>query len=151
MQYIHPDLETLLSIINKIDASTQPKWGKMNAQRMIEHLTDSIFMSMGQGNHTLLIPTDKIEKSQTILASDKPMPKEFSVPFAPEEYTLRNEELELAVDEFVDAWLAYEEYYEEQPEKLNLHPFYGDLNKGQWDRMHSKHFTHHFQQFGLID
>ncbi len=150
MQFIQTDLETILAYLNQLDASTQPKWGKMSAQRMVEHLTESINMSMGQSEFGLLIPAEKIEKMQAILASDTPMPKEFKASFAPEEYTLRNEELELAVDELVDTWLAYEEYYEAHPGQLHLHPYYGDLSKEGWDRMHSKHFTHHFEQFGLL-
>jgi RIO-like serine/threonine protein kinase len=27
---------------------------------------------------------------------------------------------------------------------------YGDLNFDQWCQLHAKHFTHHFEQFGLI-
>lgn len=150
MQFIQTDLEIFLTYLNKLDVSVKPLWGKMNAQRMVEHLTDSIYMSVGEGQYELLIPEEKIGKMKVLLASDTPMPKEFKVPFAPEDYSLRNEELELAVDEFVDAWLAYEEYYSSDPDKENLHPFYGDLNKGEWDRIHSKHFTHHFEQFGLI-
>lgn len=150
MQFIQTDLETILNYLNKLDASTPPLWGKMNAQRMVEHLTDSIYMSIGRGAFELLIPAEKTKKMQALLESDTPMPKDFKVPFAPEEYTLRNEELELAIDELVDAWLAYEEYYASNPDQLHLHPFYGDLNRKGWERIHSKHFTHHFEQFGLI-
>jgi oxepin-CoA hydrolase/3-oxo-5,6-dehydrosuberyl-CoA semialdehyde dehydrogenase len=150
MQFIQPDLETFLSHLNRLESTAQPQWGKMSAQRMVEHLTETVYMSMGNSEFGLLIPEEKIEKMQTILFSDVPMPKEFKVPFAPEEYTLRNEELELAVDEFVETWLNYEEYYEQNQGQLHLHPFYGDLNKEGWDRMHSKHFTHHFEQFGIL-
>lgn len=150
MAFIQTDLETILSYLDKLDNSSQPLWGKMSAQRMIEHLSESLQMSVGVGKYQLLIPEEKIEKMQGILASDTPMPKEFKVPFAPEEYTLRNEEIELAVDELVDNWIAFEEYYEANPEIKNLHPFYGDLDKNGWYRLHAKHFTHHFEQFGLI-
>lgn len=150
MVFIQTDLETILSYLNQLDNSSQPLWGKMNAQRMVEHLSESLRMSIGVGEYQLLIPEEKIEKMQGILASETPMPKEFKVPFAPEEYTLRNEEIELAIDELVDNWIAFEEYYEVNPEMKNLHPFYGDLDKDGWHRLHSKHFTHHFEQFGLI-
>lgn len=150
MQFVQPDLETFLSHLNRLESTTQPQWGKMSAQRMVEHLTETVYMSTGNSEFGLLIPEEKIEKMRTFLFSDAPMPKEFKVPFAPEEYTLRNEELELAIDEFVETWLNYEEYYEQNQGQLNLHPFYGDLNKEGWDRMHSKHFTHHFEQFGIL-
>lgn len=150
-QFVQPNLETFLSYLNKLEPTTTPQWGTMNAQRMVEHLSEILQMSIGNGPKLeLLIPADKIEKMQAILESDTPMPKDFKVPFAPEEYTLRNEELELAIDEFVDSWLAFEEFYEENPDKTVLHPFYGELNAKQWYRLHSKHFTHHFEQFNLL-
>ncbi|MFZ9657445.1 MAG: DUF1569 domain-containing protein, partial [Crocinitomicaceae bacterium] len=49
-----------------------------------------------------------------------------------------------------DAFLAFTEYYEENPSQTHLHPFYGNLNATQWARLHTKHFAHHFEQFGLI-
>jgi oxepin-CoA hydrolase/3-oxo-5,6-dehydrosuberyl-CoA semialdehyde dehydrogenase len=150
MAFIQTDLETILTSLNKLEASSQPLWGKMSAQRMVEHLSDSLKMSIGVGEYQLLIPEEKIEKMQAILASDTPMPRDFNAPFAPEEYTLRNEEIELAVDELVDNWIAFEEYYEANPEAKNLHPFYGDLDKKGWHQLHAKHFTHHFEQFGLV-
>ena len=153
MEFISTDLETLISYLNKLDATTQPLWGKMEAQRMIEHLTEGVYMSIGKNMeqfNELLVPADKLPKMRAFLASAEPMPRDFKAPYAPEEYILKNEEIELAVDDFVDAWLAYEEYYESKPNKSHFHPFYGDLNKPEWDRMHAKHFTHHFQQFRLI-
>lgn len=151
MQFIEPNLETILSYLNQLEENTPAKWGKMNAQRMVEHLSESIFMSMGNHDYPLQIPTDKIAKMQSILASGVSIPKDFKVSFAPEEYSLRHEEIELAVDELVDNWIAFEEYYEANPEQTNMHPYYGDLTADQWKRMHQKHFTHHFQQFGLIE
>ncbi len=150
MEFIQPDLETILSYLNKLDANNKPLWGKMNAQRMVEHLSEIVLLSISNNQIDLLIPVEKIEKMQGLLASDTPMPRDFQVPYAPEEFVLKNEELELAVDEFIDAWLAYEEYYEINPSNKKVHPFYGELDKSGWDRMHSKHFTHHFEQFGLL-
>lgn len=151
MQFIEPNLETILSYLNQLEENTPAKWGKMNAQRMVEHLSESILMSLGDHSTPLQIPADKIEKMQAFLASDVPFPKDFIVPFALEEFELRHEEIELAVDELVDNWIAFEEYYENHPDSTNMHPFYGDLIGKQWLRIHQKHFTHHFQQFGLIE
>lgn len=154
MQFITLDLEQMLQALNKLEATTQPKWGTMNAQRMVEHLTEMLIASAGnpiEGFNQLLIPEDKLPKMLAFLDSDDPMPREFKAPFAPEVYELKNEELELAIDELVDAWLNYEEYYETHPTATQLHPYYGMCDKTKWDRIHQKHFTHHFQQFGLVD
>jgi len=40
--------------------------------------------------------------------------------------------------------------YSQDQKKTALHPYYGNLNYEQWLLLHSKHFTHHFSQFGLM-
>jgi len=117
---------------------------------MIEHLSDCIYMSCGIGNHELLIPEEKIKGMQAFLISDKEMPQNIQVPFAKENTPLRNTDIELALDEFTMAWVDFEEMYSEDSKKTALHPYYGNLNYEQWLLLHSKHFTHHFTQFGLV-
>lgn len=150
MGFISLDLETLISTLDKLKADKKPLWGSMSAQRMVEHLTEMIQMSIGIGNYEQLIADEKIESMQRFLESDKPMAKGIEVEFAPKEEKLTHPELEIAVDEFVENWLNFEEYYEANPTATNLHPFYGQLDERKWRLLHSKHFTHHFQQFGLI-
>jgi len=41
-------------------------------------------------------------------------------------------------------------YYKENPEAEHMNFVFGKLNKEMWELMHKKHFTHHFEQFGLI-
>ena len=116
---------------------------------MVEHLTEMVNVSNGKIELTLEIPEDRIEKMQQFLDSEKPMAKNIEVAFAPKNAPLKNEELELAIDELVEEWLNFEEYFEENPEKTVLHAFYGQLSYDQWLKLHSKHFTHHFEQFGI--
>jgi hypothetical protein len=126
--FLQTELETLLPYFDKLTAETKPLWGSMTAQRMVEHLTDTLLIACGENTQSLVIP----------------------VPFALPDTPLRHEELELAVDEYVDIYLQFEELYESNPELRNVHPYYGPLNHAQWTRLHSKHVTHHFTQFGLI-
>jgi hypothetical protein len=149
MKFIDVRLESMLSFLNQLDKNTQPKWGEMNAQRMVEHLTDALQMAMGKVPVTLMIPEDKVEKLVAFLDTDKPMARNIEVPFAKKETPLRNEEIELAIDEFVDSWLAFEEKFTNDLSLKTIHPFYGSLNHDQWMKLHTKHFTHHMQQFGL--
>src|SRR5690606_23036084 len=112
--FIQPNLETFLSYLNKLEPTTAPQWGTMNAQRMVEHLSEVLQMSIGNGpNAELLSSSDKIENMPAFLESDPPMPTDFNTAFASKESTLRNDELELTLDEFVDSSLAFEGYHEE--------------------------------------
>jgi hypothetical protein len=150
MEFVQADLCAFLEILKNLDEKKSASWGKMTPQRMIEHLSDCIYMSCGIGNHELLIPEEKIKGMQAFLISDKEMPQNIQVPFAKENTPLRNTYIELALDEFTMAWVDFEEMYSEDSKKTALHPYYGNLNYEQWLLLHSKHFTHHFTQFGLV-
>lgn len=151
--FIAADLETILAHLNRLEPDTKPQWGQMSAQRMVEHLTDALRIATGKNPQTLAIPEDRIERMVAFLDTDKPMAQNMQVPFATPEMNdqLRNEELELAIDEFVEEWLEFEELFESEEGRTSLHPFYGELNYEQWKRLSEKHHTHHFTQFGLIE
>lgn len=151
MQTFEFDLEYLLSTLETLEPSTVPAWGGMSAQRMVEHLCDALYMSCGQGEFKLEVPEDRLEKMQQFLASDKPMAQNIQVSFAPADAVLRNEDMELALDEFATAFVRYWEHYDEHPNFTALHPYYGELDFEKWNLLHSKHFAHHFKQFGLLD
>ncbi len=151
MQTFEFDLEYLLIKLESLDASTTPAWGVMSAQRMVEHLCDALYMSCGQGDFKLAVPEDRIEKMQQFLASDKPMAQNIQVPFASADAVLRNEDMELALDEFATAFVEFAEHFDENPSFTALHPYYGELDFDKWNLLHSKHFAHHFKQFGLLD
>jgi hypothetical protein len=151
MSFIATELTTFLEVLGKLDATTQPLWGNMSAQRMVEHLTDGISMSRGRGDFKVVVPEEKAAQLKQFLYSDKPMAQNIQVPFALPDTTLRNVDLDDAIDEFTLAWVDYEEEREEDPNKMANHPFYGSLTREEWLIVHSKHFTHHFKQFGLIE
>jgi len=151
MEFIESNLEVILQNLEKINADSTPLWGGMSAQRMVEHLSDSLQMAIGKSSFSLEIPEDRIPRMKEFLLSDKPMVKNIVVPFAKKDEKLRNENLELAIDELAENWIEFEDYYSENEGNKNLHPYYGLLNYEQWLRLHAKHFTHHFEQFGLTE
>ena len=145
------ELETMLSILNGLSSTKTPLWGKMNAQEMVEHLSDMLMMSRGTGNFSIDVDAETIARRQQFLSSDKEMAKNIAVPFTKEIIELRHDELELALDEFAEEWINFTEYYENNPSASVIHPYYGDLDFNLWLKMHDKHFMHHFKQFGLIE
>jgi hypothetical protein len=150
MEFIEPNLEIILRHLEKLNVDSTPIWGGMTAQRMVEHLSDSLQMAIGKNTYPLEISEDKVPRMKEFLLSDKPMAKNIEVPFAKKDEVLRNENLELSIDELAENWIEFEDYYSENQGNENLHPYYGMLNYEQWLRLHSKHFTHHFEQFNLL-
>lgn len=150
--FVEPTIEAVIPILEKLTPETKPQWGTLSAQGMVEHITDMLNMANGVApDASLLIPAEKIDSMQRFLESDKEMMRNIEVPFAPKVRELRNEELELAIDEMVEAWITFDEYFESQPGVLVNHPFYGKLNYDQWVRLNQKHLSHHFKQFGLME
>jgi len=150
MNFIKPDLESFLIALDGLTNQHTAKWGDMTPQRMIEHLSNSIKLSIGDIKMELEIPKDKIQKAQDFIASEHPMPKNFKASYVVENEALRNENLELAIDELACLWVDFELLYSENENLKNSHPNFGELNFKQWLKLHSKHFNHHFEQFGLI-
>lgn len=148
-EFLSPDLETFLVKLDALSADKSPEWGSMNAQQMVEHLSNSIDVSIGKIAVKLVIPEDMLAKSVEYLHSEKPFPKGFKIEYAPENPPLRNESLDDAIDELSIKWIEFEEYYEGNPTAQHVQPVYGMLDYQGWLRLHSKHFTHHFAQFGL--
>jgi hypothetical protein len=136
--FIATDLETQLTYLSQLTATTKPLWGTMTAQRMVEHLTDTLRIATGKNPQKLAIPEEKLPSMLRFLDGDKEMAPNIAVDFATPDMKERNEELELAIDEFVEV------------NHTAIHPFYGPLNGEQWLRLSQKHHTHHFKQFGLI-
>lgn len=128
MNFIEPNLETILTHLENIESTTQPLWGSMSAQRMVEHLSDSMKMAVGQSVFPLEVPEDRIPKMKEFLLSEKPMAKNMEVPFAKKNEELRSSDLELAIDELAENWVEFEEYFSENEHETTLHPYYGPLN-----------------------
>lgn len=145
-----PTVENVIKYLSALTPDTKPKWGKMNAQRMIEHLTDTVQIATGKNPQDQIVPDEKLPGMLRFLASDKEMAQEIQVPFALEETALRHPEIELALDELVEELIHFEELYEANEGLTQVHPYYGPLGYEEWTRLNSKHLTHHFKQFGLL-
>ena len=111
------ELTEIIARLEKLSSESKALWGTMSAQRMVEHLSDSLRLASGKQSFPQAIPEDKIERMQAFIESDKPMMKNIEVNFAPKTSELRNEELELAVDELVIEWVDFEEFFSENPDK----------------------------------
>lgn len=149
MTYIQTELPVILNELQKITSESNPLWGAMSAQRMIEHLTDAVTLSRGNHNFELELKEEYIPKAQAFLISDHPLPKDFKAAFAPADVKVRNNNIEEAIQEFEKAWKHFIADYTANPSKKALHPNFGTLDFDLWKRLHAKHISHHLAQFGI--
>jgi hypothetical protein len=150
MDFIEAKLDLALYLLKGLKEDQNPEWGSLSPIGMVEHLTDSLNMASGKTKHEIEVPEKYWPKMREILASKNEMPKNFKATFAPENRTIRNEKMTDALLEFERAWLEYERVFMENECLFNNHPNYGPLNKSQWKRLLSKHLTHHFEQFSIL-
>ncbi|MDX2361114.1 MAG: DUF1569 domain-containing protein [Crocinitomicaceae bacterium] len=148
MNFITPTIDIIVDKLETLNSEMQPLWGSMTVLRMVEHLSDAVELSIGGHDFQLELPEDKIERAQQFLGSEHPMPKNFNVKFATPEMTTRNSNLADAIEEFKTKWASFTQHYEDNVSSTGLHPNFGKLNHQQWLRLHSKHITHHLEQFG---
>ena len=145
------DKEKLKDTLSLLRFNSPALWGRMDAQQMVEHLIILFEISSKKQQTNILTPEKYLEKSQAILMSDEPMPKNFVakfLPIGPTPYLYSS--LVEANYQLLFVLSAYQVYWKERENERLNHPIFGSLTKDMWDRVHNKHIHHHFLQFGLI-
>jgi oxepin-CoA hydrolase/3-oxo-5,6-dehydrosuberyl-CoA semialdehyde dehydrogenase len=137
----------LNSLLQKLHADTTPLWGKMNAQQMVEHLVQQIEYSNGKKITACEVSEEEAarEKEKWIYTNAE-IPKNLILGPLP---ALRYANLEAAIRHLHQELVDFEEYFTE-PGITSIHAGYGAMDYNEWLIWHSKHFKHHFKQFGLL-
>ena len=139
-----------LADLDKLNPSTKQLWGKMSPQHMVEHLILTVKSSNGKLNVTFYGEPEKIPSLRRFLLSSRPFPKGFISPIIGEGLLpLRYGSLDEAKSVLKKEVADYYTFFESSPNAVFVNPTFGELNKSEWDVFHQKHFTHHFQQFGI--
>jgi hypothetical protein len=142
----------LNTLLNYLTDNTQPKWGQMKPQSMIEHLAKTLQFSNGKKEIAQRNSDEEaLRAKQNFIYTDVEMPMglksllvgEGPIPFELSSLDEAKENLKKELDDF-------ETYHASHPEALFIQPRLGKLNHKEWIIFHNKHFTHHFKQFGLI-
>lgn len=139
----------------KLVATLQPDakgaWGVMNAQQMIEHMSDSLRVANGKIVQPLHTYTLQVKAYKNFAMSDKEFKPNTKNALLPDTAAaLRNDTFEIAVKELENEITAFVEYYTLQNGASTLNPFFGELNYEEWIHLLHKHALHHCKQFGLI-
>ena len=143
----------LMKRLNKLPSTAVAKWGKMNSQQMVEHLSLIFSASSNKIKATLAIPEEYLPKAKEFLWSDKEFRENTKAPSAlvPEEpVPLNHATMPLALLELQGELDYFFKYFEENPGIKTMHPAFGELNFEEWIQGHYKHVVHHLRQFGLL-
>ena len=144
--------DKFLPAIEGLSVSRIGKWGKMNGQQMVEHLTTIFNNSSGKMVLPLLSAPEHMERLRAFLYSDKDFRENTKAPeaiFPEEPLPVVNETMQESVSELKAAVDGFTNHFTATPGVKTTHPVFGELNFEEWVLLHYKHVTHHLRQFGL--
>jgi hypothetical protein len=139
--------DQVLDRLEKLQADTQPLWGKMNVSQMIAHCKAPLEVALGKKKmkQTFLgVLFGKIAKKQMLkpvpMKKNLPTVPDFIVRYAPDFFT-EKQQLASLIKQFS---LADRMQIVEKP-----HPFFGKMTAEEWGWLQYKHLDHHLRQFGV--
>ncbi|UFK98698.1 phenylacetic acid degradation bifunctional protein PaaZ [Kaistella faecalis] len=152
--FIQLQTKSIQKILNGLTENSERKFGMMSPQLMVEHLEEVLRNGFGslEPSDFPEIPADKIELLQDWIYTDQKIRPGAQYPLLKEgeELVLRFKNLTEAKEKLLETLKEFLIYYRENPQAENFHPRFGMLTKEMMELFHRKHFTHHFEQFGLI-
>jgi hypothetical protein len=139
-----------VGLLQRLDANTQARWGKMNVQQMIEHVTDVIMVASGKLPMPIVTPPEKLPKFREFMMSEKPFKENTKSPVLGEEpLPLKKHTKEAAIGKLQEELIYFFEVFEKDPIKKTNHPAFGELNFEENIQIMHKHVVHHLRQFGI--
>ena len=145
------NLDKYINLITQLNADTSPKWGKMSAQHMVEHLILAVQNGNGKLKLECFNPPEKLPVLKRYLLSSRPLPQGFVNPYIGDDLKpLKFTNLEESINELKNEVEDYYSFFESDPDATITNITFGPLNKSEWEVFHDKHFTHHLTQFGLF-
>lgn len=139
-------------LVKKLKGDEKGRWGKMNAQQMIEHVSAFFKVSTQKIHFPLVTAVEHLPKYKEFLLSEKEFRENTKAPVLPEEpLPLHYSNLQEAKDQLKKSVDDFFEFFKDDPSKTTLHPVFGQLNFNEWVQLHHKHITHHLKQFGLLE
>ena len=132
-----------------LHADTERKWGKMNVQQMIEHMSDYVRVGYGKTILPRQVSDENLPRAQAFLQSEKPFRENtpnslMSETPADTRLATKEEaiqELQSELNNFFDA-------FANEPGKRADNPFFGALDYDMSVQLLHKHAWHHLRQFG---
>lgn len=139
--------QDIVERINKLSASTERTWGKMNVAQMLAHCKQAFKVPLSPK------PLPRIFIGRLLGWMAKPKlynnsPWAKGLPTAPSFIIKDERDFVKEKNELLE---LVSQFHTKGPAGVGLypHPFFGTLTKEQWGRSMWKHMDHHLKQFGV--
>jgi oxepin-CoA hydrolase/3-oxo-5,6-dehydrosuberyl-CoA semialdehyde dehydrogenase len=140
--------------LTKLSVNHKANWGTMTPQHMVEHMEQQFLFASGKkGEFEVFTPAEHLEKWRETIFNHRPMPLGHKHPLMKPDANedLAHPDFQTAKQKLIEAYDAYELYFKENPEARTRNVVFGEMDKFEWDLLATKHFNHHFKQFGILD
>jgi len=142
--------QELVPLLLRIPTDTERRWGKMNLQQMIEHMSEFVAMAYGKPPQELVTPEERLEKMQDFLKSEKDFKPNTPNSLLPEEpRPTRQPSVRAAIDHLQEEINEFFTAFDSEKKKYVMNPFFGELDYGMSIQLLYKHAWHHLRQFGV--
>jgi hypothetical protein len=142
------DSEEFVARINKLNAQSEPQWGKMNAPQMLAHC-NVVYEFAYEDKHK---KPGRFKKwilkmiAKPIVVSEKPYKKNNRT--APEFLMAGDKDFDAEKKRLLDYIKKTQQLGEDHFEGRESHSF-GPLTSDEWNIMFAKHLNHHLNQFDV--
>ena len=145
--------DEMMPLLQTLTPASEAKWGKMNAQQMIEHLAAFFKVSSNRIKFPLVTPEEQLPAYKAFLLSNKQFRENTQAPLSvlpAEPLTLRQTDLKEAMEALDQSVTEFYQFFAGDPLLQTTHPVFGPLNYEEWVLLHYKHVSHHARQFLLM-
>ncbi|MEM9650250.1 MAG: DinB family protein [Bacteroidota bacterium] len=135
--------------INKLDESSEAKWGKMNVKQMLRHCIENERMLLREKVFKPVFIGKIFGKMalKSDIKDDRPFGKN-----SPTHPDLRIKEVHEPFDALIAEWITLlDKYPSIEPSHYSdfRHPFFQKMDASQVGKFAFKHVDHHLRQFGV--
>ena len=152
--FVSINRDNINNYLTKLTVSHKANWGTMTPQHLVEHMEQQFLFAAGQkGDFEIVTSPEQLDKWRETIFNHKPMPRGHKHPLMRENALedLLHPDIQTAKQKLIDAFDAYEQFFKENPDLRTKNVVFGMMDKFEWDLLSTKHFNHHFNQFGILD
>lgn len=143
------NIDIITNKLGGLKKETEPVFGKMNGQQVIEHLSLLMQISNGKIEADYYVSDEKQARRKPFLDGNGELHIGFRASILSDEPTEEKfDSVEEALEDLIEQIADFEIHF--KTAKTENHPFFGELDYEYWKKFHIKHFTHHFKQFDLL-
>lgn len=137
-------------LLKNLKAETDPSFGLMTAQHMIEHLIMMTKVSVKRYGNPEPEPTKGQLGFQRFIEKGAIFKHRVNDKTKEDLPELKYGSLEEAIEQMNPALDRFYNHFDSNPEFKNYNPIMGELNFEQLQLFHYQHYRYHFWQFGLL-